>query len=289
VTQLTRRQFLGILAGVGAMAILSQRVVEAASRTQSPDAKPALTMPAVKRPSPAKKADGADAPPVPGARFGLVIDAGACIGCRRCAYACKTENNIPDSITPPWIEVFQLDNSVDITGHPSLEVLNTGETTSYTKSPEPGKWYLAAQCNHCDNAPCTHVCPTGATYKTPDGYVLMDYDRCIGCRFCVVACPYNARRFNWVQPKLDSANPNVPVRPVGVVEKCTFCVHRTRKGQLPRCVEVCPVGARHFGDMNDPNSEISRILRETPNFRLLEDLNTQPNIHYITRGKKYTG
>jgi len=143
-------------------------------------------------------------------------------------------------------------------------------------------------CNHCDNPPCVKVCPTGATRKEEDGFVLMDYEKCIGCRLCVVACPYSARRFNFYKPVPPAEpNPLVPVRPVGVVEKCTFCVHRVRRGQLPRCVEVCPVRARHFGDLNDPQSEVSLVLKENLPFRLLEELNTGPNIWYITRGKKW--
>jgi molybdopterin-containing oxidoreductase family iron-sulfur binding subunit len=222
-------------------------------------------------------------------KFALVIDVGACIGCRTCMWACKKENNIPDTISPFWIEVFELKSDVDVTGHPSLQDLKEGATTSYTESPREGRWYLPVQCYHCDNPPCVKVCPTGATFKDKDGLVLMNYDRCIGCRLCVVACPYSARRFNWFKPEVppEEVNPLVPVRPLGVVEKCTFCVHRVRKGKLPRCVEVCPVRARHFGNLNDPESEVSRILRANLSFQLLEEVNTSPNIWYITRGKKW--
>ncbi len=240
---------------------------------------------------PVKRAvDGLGTGAYPGKKLAMVIDVGACIGCRTCMWACKKENNVPDSISPPWIEVFELEDSVDVTGLPSMEKLQEGATTSYVQSPKPGHWYMPVACNHCDNAPCVKVCPTGATYKDKDGYVLMDYDRCIGCRFCVVACPYGARRFNWFKPAIAAAdvNPDVPVRPIGVAEKCTWCVHRTRRGELPKCVEVCPVGARHFGDLKDPDSEVSRILQGERSFRLLEGVNTRPNIIYITRGKKYT-
>ncbi len=222
-------------------------------------------------------------------KFAMVIDVGACIGCRRCMWACKKENNVPDTISPPWIEVFELKSKVGVTGHPSPQDLKEGATTSYTEAPREGRWYLPVQCYHCDNAPCVKVCPTGATYKDKDGLVLMNYDRCIGCRLCVVACPYSARRFNWFKPEVppDGANPLVPIRPLGVVEKCTFCVHRVRRGKLPRCVKVCPVQARHFGNLNDPESEVSRILKSNLSFRLLEEVNTKPNIWYITRGKKW--
>ncbi|MBI4188361.1 MAG: 4Fe-4S dicluster domain-containing protein [Chloroflexi bacterium] len=222
-------------------------------------------------------------------KFALVIDVGACIGCRTCQWACKKENNIPDTVSPPWTEVFEVKSDVSLTGHPSPQDLKKGATTNYTQSPLPGRWYLPVQCNHCDNPPCVKACPVGATYKNKDGIVSMDYERCIGCRLCVVACPYNARRFNWWQPKIpaEEANPLVPVRPLGVVEKCTFCIHRTRRGQLPRCVEVCPVRARHFGNIRNPDSEVYKLLEANLGFRLLEDVNTEPSIWYITRGKKW--
>lgn len=222
--------------------------------------------------------------------YGMVIDVGACIGCRRCAYACKEENNIPDTISPPWIEIFEMKSGLDVTSQPSVDDLQDGATTSYEKSPTKGSWYMPVQCYHCDDPPCVKVCPTGATYKDEtDGIVLMDYDRCVGCRFCVVACPYSARRFNWSKPELDEdlVNPQVPLRKVGVAEKCTFCVHRVRKGRLPACVVACPVSARHFGKQDDPDSEISRILEANHSFRLLHETNTYPNIWYITRGKKW--
>ena len=223
-------------------------------------------------------------------KFAMVIDVGACIGCRRCMWACKEENNTPDAISPLWIEAFEVKSDVSVTGHPSPADLKTGATTSYTQSPLPGRWYITAHCNHCANPPCVKVCPTGATHREADGLVLMDYTKCIGCRLCVVACPYSARRFNWWQGAVpsDKVNPLVPVRPVGVVEKCTFCVHRTRRGQLPRCVEVCPVRAKHFGNLNDPESEVVKLLNSEMAFRLLEEINTEPNIWYITRGKKWT-
>ena len=241
------------------------------------------------RPVKARISDGQGTVADPENRFGLVIDVGACIGCRTCQLACKEENNIPDTISPPWIEVFEVKTGQSVTGEPSPEDIKNGATTSYTKSPLEGRWYLPVACNHCDNPPCVKVCPVGATYKDKDGIVLIDYDKCIGCRFCVVACPYSARRFNLYKPEVpgDKVNPSVPVRPLGVVEKCTFCVHRTRRGILPRCVEVCPVRARHFGNLNDPESEVSQLLKSNPHFRLLEELNTSPNLRYIIRGKKW--
>ncbi len=223
-----------------------------------------------------------------GRRLGMVVDVGACIGCRRCMYACKEENNIPDAPLPMnWIEVFEMDLREPVN---KVHSVPPGDSrTDYNESPKRGKWYLSVNCLHCDNPPCVKVCPVGATFMGEDGIVEMDYNRCIGCRQCMAACPYNARRFNWAEPQIppEKVNPEVPVRPNGVVEKCTFCKHRTRRGLLPKCVEVCPVGARHFGDLNNPDSPVSRILRTDISFSLLEEMSTMPKLHYIMSGKKW--
>ena len=154
-------------------------------------------------------------------------------------------------------------------------------------------------CLQCQHAPCVEVCPVKATYHREDGLVVMDYDRCIGCRYCEVACPYDARRFNWTAPLFE--NPYVPTwgvpeverRPRGVVEKCTFCIQRIDNGldagcspgvdydATPACVNACPVGARAFGNLNDPDCEISKIIAENPTIRLRDDLGTDPSVYYI--------
>lgn len=237
---------------------------------------------------------------VKGASFGMMIDVGACIGCRRCQHACILENNIPDEPSNMhWIDVFEMRNQ-----HPISEVENippVDANLDYTDAPTPDHWYLSFNCFHCDNPPCTKVCPTGATYKDEDGLVLINYDICIGCRYCMAACPYNARRFNWWQPQhppsrvnpidgsIVTLNEDVPLRPRGVTEKCTFCVHRIRTGKgVPKCVEVCPVKARHFGDFNDPNSEVSTLLKTVRTMRMRENLGTRPKLYYFTRGVKWT-
>jgi len=238
--------------------------------------------------------------PVKGASFGMMIDVGACIGCRRCLHACKLENNVPDAPgNMHWIDLFEMDNQ-----RPVTEVENippVGAVIDYTDSPKPDHWYLSFNCFHCDNPPCTKVCPTGATYKDEDGLVLINYDICIGCRYCMAACPYNARRFNWWNPELPPSRVNpidglveplneaVPIRVRGVNEKCTFCVHRIRNGNpVPRCVEVCPTRARHFGDFNDPDSEVSRLLKTERTLRIRENLGTFPKLYYFTRGVKWS-
>lgn len=218
------------------------------------------------------------ASPILGVKYGMVIDVGKCIGCRRCMYACKRENNVPDTISPPWIIVFETQSEMGVSG---LQEPEKG-TMMYTKF-RRDRWYTPVQCFHCDNPPCVQVCPTGATYKDTDGIVMIDYGKCIGCKYCQTACPYNARRYNWWEPEIppEDVNPLVQIRPKSVVEKCTFCVHRVRKGTPPRCVEVCPVRARHFGNLNDPDSEVSKILETERNIRLKEELNTEPRLWYI--------
>jgi molybdopterin-containing oxidoreductase family iron-sulfur binding subunit len=225
---------------------------------------------------------------IPGAKFGMVIDLGKCIGCRRCAYACKLENNVPDAISPPYIMVFETQTKTGVSGyyHPP-KMPGTGTTMMYTKL-RKDKWYMPVQCNHCDDAPCVKVCPTGASYTAPDGIVMINYKKCIGCRYCMSACPYQARRFNWWEPEIppERRNPLVPMREEGVVEKCTFCVHRTRLGRTTRCVEACPNKARIFGNLKDPDSKVSRLIASERNFRLKEELNTGPRIWYLTRRRE---
>ncbi|HSN25970.1 MAG TPA: 4Fe-4S dicluster domain-containing protein, partial [Kofleriaceae bacterium] len=149
-------------------------------------------------------------------------------------------------------------------------------------------FYMPVQCQQCGNPPCVRVCPVGATWKEKDGVVVIDYDWCIGCRYCMAACPYGARHFNWTTPTLpaDQINPDTHVlgnrpRPKGVVEKCTFCLHRTRKGRYPACVEACPVGARKFGNLLDPDSEIRQVIDTKRIFVLKEELDTSPKFFYF--------
>ena len=141
-------------------------------------------------------------------------------------------------------------------------------------------------CNHCDNPPCVRVCPTKATFRRPDGIVMMDYHRCIGCRFCMAACPYGARSLNWQDPrpfiKTEQLNREFPTRTRGVVEKCTFCDERLAKGLMPACVDACKdFKALVFGDLEDPKSEISELLRKNPSIRRKPQLGTQPSVYYI--------
>lgn len=213
--------------------------------------------------------------------FGYALDLSRCIGCRRCVYACVKENNPSRDIQIQWIRVLRLKKGE----------LNLNDSEHYynpSSVPEDGYFYLPVQCQQCENPPCVKVCPVQATWKEPDGIVVIDYDWCIGCRTCMAACPYRARKFNWNEPELPVSEINKNThylgnrpRVKGVVEKCTFCIQRTRKGRYPACVEACPVGARKFGNLLDPKSEIRYILENFRVFRLKEELDTEPKFFYF--------
>ena len=220
-------------------------------------------------------------PAMPGVLFGYALDLSRCIGCRRCVYGCVEENNQSRDPQTHWITVLEMDKE---------EGVNLQHADAYYDHetvPAPGKFYMPVACQHCENPPCVKVCPVEATWKEPDGIVVIDYDWCIGCRSCISACPYGARRFNWGTPGIpqDELNPvteylgNRP-RARGVVEKCSFCIQRVRQGLYPKCVEVCPVGARKFGNLLDPESEIRYIIENKRVFILKEELNTQPKFFY---------
>lgn len=224
-------------------------------------------------------------------RLGMVIDLDKCIGCRTCAVACKSHNAQPPGTW--WNRVFT-------PGSPYHQSA-VGEEGNLQMN------FLPVSCQMCDNAPCEKVCPVGATYTDERGVVLVDFERCIGCRYCIAACPYNVRQFNWEDPREakeragykegyeygypaevrdnDGRLVYTPNRPVGVVEKCTFCFQYTSQGEEPACVQSCPSRARIFGDLDDPDSEVSRLIRDRQAFRLKEDLGTQPKVYYLSASK----
>ena len=223
---------------------------------------------------------------LPGVNFGYGLDLSRCIGCRRCVYACVRENNQSRDPQIHYITVLSFEK-----GAKWVNDLEGSDKYYYPETvPEEGHFYMPVQCQQCENPPCVKVCPTKATWKEPDGIVVVDYNWCIGCRYCMAACPYGARRFNWGKPMIAKEELNTEThylgnRPrfKGVVEKCTFCIQRTRgnPGQYPACVEICPVGARKFGNLLDPDSEIMYTIRNKRVFRLKEDLNTNPQFYYF--------
>jgi Fe-S-cluster-containing dehydrogenase component len=221
-------------------------------------------------------------PAIEGVLFGYALDLSRCIGCRRCVYACVKENNQSRDPQIHWIQVLQMEKEKGIDFAHSDVHYNPEEV------PEKGSFYVPVQCQQCRNPQCTKVCPVKATWQEPDGITVVDYNWCIGCRYCMAACPYGARHFNWGEPHVpdEEINPDMHylgnrLRMKGVVEKCTFCVQRAREGKYPACVEICPVGARKFGNLLDPESEVRYILENKRVLVLKEELNTQPKFYYF--------
>ena len=218
--------------------------------------------------------------PISGVIFGYALNISKCKGYRDCVAACIKENNLSRGGQMEYIRVVELNKG-------DHNLLNADHYYNPEFVPQEGKEYMPIQCMQCDNPPCVKACPVEATWKEPDGIVVVDYNWCIGCRYCMTACPYSARHFNWREPQLspDELNPvthylgNRP-RMQGVVEKCHFCIQRTRKGLQPACMEACPTGARVFGNLLDPASEIRYILANKTVFRLKEELGTEPKFWY---------
>ena len=223
--------------------------------------------------------------------YAMVIDLQRCVGCSACSIACRNENNVPDGIF--W-------------SHKITETSGTFPNVRFH--------YIPTLCNHCENAPCVRGCPTKAMHKLPNGITMHDPKKCIGCRYCMFNCPYGVIHFNWQKAhsfwrddtpvmKGGSIGPAeevrkiggnvIPyynperedtlagIRPMGVVEKCTFCDHLIEKGKLPACVEACPADARIFGNIDDPSSQVNRLLGKFRPFRLKESLGTEPRVYYI--------
>jgi len=212
-------------------------------------------------------------------KYAMVIDLKKCLGCKTCTIACNTENSVLSTKT--WNVVLD-----------AIE----GDYPEYKRK------YIPRPCMHCEKSPCVDVCPTGASHKKEEwGIVLVNQRKCIGCRCCITSCPYEARVFNWKKPeKMITENPVVPVRRIGVVEKCTFCVHKLaeahKKGQQigtsvsqrdnlsvvsPACVRECIGNARYFGDLNDSKSEVSELIRTKKTKQLAKKAGTKPNVYYI--------
>jgi len=233
----------------------------------------------------------------PAKNWAMVIDQNRCIGCWTCAVGCKLINNEPDGFW--WNRILTAapgettGESNDAVTSPASDSIDVPHGTF----PNVELAYLPVACQHCDDAPCVKVCPVGATYQRDDGAILVDYERCIGCRYCIAACPYGIRVFNWGDAqrepdftvgygkdyRSDGRLVFTPDRPRGVVEKCTLCVERIDDGEQPFCVEVCPVGARIFGDLEETSSEVSKLVTQQGATQLLPDLGTQPRVYYLPK------
>jgi molybdopterin-containing oxidoreductase family iron-sulfur binding subunit len=211
-------------------------------------------------------------------RWAMVIDIKKCLAAKNCSdvciRACHETHNVPD--------LGNKKDEVKWIWKETAERLFSGQLNEYggaalARQPVP------ALCNHCANPPCTRVCPTGATFKRADGIVVMDPHRCIGCRFCMAACPYGSRSFNWKDPRpyLRKINSDYPTRTKGVVEKCTFCDERLAQGKLPACVAACPCGALTFGDLKDETSVVVKLLRANYSLRRKPELGTEPAVYYL--------
>lgn len=220
---------------------------------------------------------------LPNVVYGYAFNISKCKGFRNCVQACVEENNLDRKRETQYIRIFEIENGA------SINDIDHGDATYGHEAPAEGHFYLGTQCFQCANPPCVPVCPVQATWAEPDGIVVVDYNWCVGCRYCMAACPYWARRFNWGQAEVPSEeiNPNQHYlgnreRKKGTVEKCTFCIQRTREGRLPACAESCPTGARVFGNVLDPNSEIRWVLENKNVYRLKEELGTEPRFWYFT-------
>jgi molybdopterin-containing oxidoreductase family iron-sulfur binding subunit len=196
-------------------------------------------------------------------KYGMVIDLTKCDGCGECASACRTANNIAtfsdnEKINNYWLRIARVKS----------------------KFPGSQEQAIPLMCMHCDNAPCVHVCPVKASFVRKDGIVLIDKHRCIGCRYCMIACPYKARSFVFKHNK-GFSNPEVPKTMHGVVEKCDFCVTRVDSGRMPVCVETCKKGVMNFGNLNDHGVQVSRLISSGKVHRVREDLHLGAKVYYL--------
>ncbi len=213
-------------------------------------------------------------------RWAFVCNTTTCIGCGHCVVACKAENGVPADAehTRTWIELHVVgqDGTVRVESpEAGIAGFDADEANALAAGFSVSQAYFVPRlCMQCENPPCVNVCPVSATYRNVDGVTLVDEQRCIGCGYCMVACPYGAR---YIVPNGGPAPKGV----AGVVDKCTFCYHRITKGLQPACVEVCPVGARVFGDLNDPESAVNRILQSQRTEVMKPTLGTRPRVHFV--------
>jgi molybdopterin-containing oxidoreductase family iron-sulfur binding subunit len=215
-----------------------------------------------------------------GKRWAMVVDMKKCWekgkpGCKDCILACHVTHNVP--------EIGNVKEEVKWLWTEKFENAFPGQESHFMPGNMSEKPFMIL-CNHCAQAPCVRVCPTQATFKRPDGITMMDFHRCIGCRYCMAGCPYGARSFNWKDPRnfiKTELNMTFPTRERGVVEKCNFCDERLAVGKPPACVEACKIGGLVFGDLEDPNSEVRKVLASQFTIRRKPELGTDPSVFYI--------
>ena len=226
-------------------------------------------------------------------RWAMVIDLDRCTACQACVVACQAENNIPPA------------GRADSERGRGIAWIRLAPFQEGEHGTRPGLHLVPILCMHCEKPPCVKVCPARATRTSEDGLVAQVYARCIGCRYCTTACPYTVRQFNWKRPEwpepmTEALNPDVSVRPRGVVEKCSFCHHRLQKARdlarmqnrplrdgdyVPACVEICPAEAMYFGDLDEAGSVVARLAESPRAMRLLEELGTKPKVIYLSKGE----
>jgi Fe-S-cluster-containing dehydrogenase component len=203
--------------------------------------------------------------------WGFIVDTTRCIGCGACVRACKAENKVPDGYFRTWVERYEIDANEDVHVDSPNGALESFKKNNVQGKPIVKGFFVPKLCNHCRNSACTQVCPVGATFLSPDGVILIDKNYCIGCGYCVQACPYGCRYI---------------AHPPGTADKCTLCYHRISHGQPTACVLACPRKARICGNLKDPDSEIRRILHERRYYLLKPELGTNPKCFYIGLDKE---
>jgi len=245
-------------------------VGEGVTLAESSDAAAVEKVSPVEALPPASRAYGEIGPTSDAPRWGMAVDTERCIGCWSCAVICKSENQVPMGMW--WNRILTKGDGLDTPG--------IGEFGGLDMS------WVPLACQHCDDPPCMKVCPTSATWvdEANGGLVAVNQEDCIGCRYCMAACPYGVRVFNWGTPEYAVESFDLGMvegRPLGSVEKCTMCVHRLQEGQVPSCVWSCPAQARIFGDLNDPDGELVRAIEDRGGSQLLEEKGTKPKVHYL--------
>lgn len=198
--------------------------------------------------------------------WGFLVDTTRCIGCGACVRACKVENKVPDTFFRTWVEQFEIDKDGHVLVESPNGALDGFKKNLFSEGENIKAFFVPKLCNHCRNSACTQVCPVGASFHSPDGVVLIDKVHCVGCGYCVQACPYGCRYID---------------HSIGIADKCTLCYHRIQRGESTACVMACPREARLFGNLKDPNSKLNKLLQSRRYGILKADMGTDPKCYYV--------